>query len=114
MGGICHKVGFMRNSGGFPVSLAMTPKLLNLQNSEGLAIAPDTDFRRPTTGLGGALSLFESALRITPDNRLVPLFTADISVACPLPELPASLQAGAPWPTSPLSRLPSEEEPGSP
>lgn len=114
MGGIYHKVGFTRNSGGFPVSMAVTPKLLNPQISEGLALAPDTDLRRPTTGLGGALSLFESALRITPDNRLVPLFTAAISVACPLPELPASLQAGAPWPTSPLSRLPSEEEPGSP
>ena len=44
--------------------------------------APETDLRRPTTGLGGALSLFcESPLRMTPESglALLKLLKADIS-----------------------------------
>lgn len=47
-----------------------------------LPAAPETDLRRPTTGLGGALSLFcESPLRITPERGLellLMLLKADI------------------------------------
>lgn len=45
---------------------------------------PDTDLRRPTTGLGGALSLLESLFLDMLDSRLVipiPLFMADIAAA---------------------------------
>jgi len=45
---------------------------------------PDTDLRKPTTGLGGALSLLESLFLDMLDSRLVipmPLFMADIAAA---------------------------------
>ena len=47
-----------------------------------MLVAPETDLRRPTTGLGGALSLFcESPLRMTPESGLaiLKLLKADIS-----------------------------------